>query len=180
MKRTRRMTLAVLFALLLSSGAALADDGGIHLEQAWARATPGGAKTGAIYLTVSNTGIASDTLTAASTPAADKAQLHQMTMANGVMEMRPVPALAIASGQSIVLDPASGYHIMLTGLKAPLKEGDKIPLTLTFEHAGTQQIMASVGKIGAMHAGDTSAMPGMSMPSGTGSRGMSTMPGMQH
>ena len=179
MRRTRRMTLAALLACMLGSGMALAEDGGIHIDQAWARATPGGTKTGAIYLTVSNTGNASDTLTAASTPSADKAQLHEMKIENGVMEMRPIPALAIAPGQSIVFEPSKGYHIMLTGLKAPLKEGDKVTLTLTFEHAGTQQITASIGKIGAMHAGDTSTMPGMSMPSGPG-RSMSNMPAMQH
>ena len=178
MKRIRRTLVAVL-ALMLGGGTALADESGIHLDQAWARATPGGAKTGAIYVTVSNTGTTPDTLTAASTPAADKAQLDQMTIANGVMEMRPIPALAIAPGQSIVMDPASGYHIMLTGLKGPLKEGDQVPLTLTFEHAGARQITASVAKIGAMHAGEMGAMPGMPMPSGTG-RGMSNMPSMQH
>jgi copper(I)-binding protein len=164
MRSAHHAMIAALLALMLGSGSARADNGGIHLEQAWARATPGGAKTGAIYLTVSNTGTTPDTLIAASTPTADKAELHQMKMDNGVMEMRPVPALPIAPGQSVVLEPASGYHIMLTGLKAPLKEGDKVPLILTFEHAGAQQITAAVAKIGAMHAGEMSAMPGMSMP----------------
>lgn len=161
---TGRAMIAAVLALMLGGGTARADDGGIRLDQAWARATPGSAKTGAIYLTVSNTGIAPDTLTAASTPAADKAELHHMKIENGVMEMRPVPALAIAPGQSVVLEPTTGYHIMLIGLKAPLKEGDKVPIILTFEHAGTQQITASVAKVGAMRAGDMSAMPGMSMP----------------
>jgi len=151
-------------ALALTANIALADDNNIHVDQAWARATPGSAKTGAIYLTVTNKGTTPDTLIAASTPAAEKAELHQMKMANGVMEMRPVPTLAIAPGESIVLDPKTGYHIMLVGLKGPLKEGDRVPLSLTFEHAGTQQTVATVAKIGAMHAGEMSAMPGMSMP----------------
>lgn len=159
--------IAVLLTWLLGASA-LADESGIHLTQAWARATPGAATTGAVYLTVSNSGTVADTLTAMATPAAEKAELHETKMANGVMEMRPVPALPIAPGQSITLDPASGYHIMLVGLKAPLREGDHLTLTLTFEHAGAQQVTAMVAKIGAMHAGDMSAMP--SMP----------MPGMQH
>src|ERR1700676_2268449 len=98
MNGTRYPMIAALLVLLLQSATALADDNGIHLDQAWARATPGGAKTGAIYLTVSNTGTTPDTLTAASTSAADTAELHQMKMDNGIMEMRPVPALAIAPG----------------------------------------------------------------------------------
>src|SRR5579863_5382312 len=139
MRGSFRSMMMALLAFALGTATALADDNNIRLDQAWARATPGSAKTGAIYLTVTNKGTAPDTLVAASTPAAEKAELHQMKMENGVMEMRPVPALAIAPGQSIVLDPKTGYHIMLVGLKAPLKEGDKVPLSLTFEHAGTQQ-----------------------------------------
>lgn len=162
-------------ALLLAAAPAFADASGIHIDQVWARATPGNAKTGAIYLTITNTGTTPDTLEgAASTPAAAHADLHEMKMENGVMEMRPVPSLTIAPGKSVVLAPG-GYHVMLTGIKAPLKEGQTVPLTLTFAHAGPQQVTASIAKVGAMHAGEmnssgSGAMPGMS--------DMSTMPGM--
>lgn len=173
-----RITIVALLALSATHGTGLADETGIHVDQAWARATPGGTKTGAVYLTLSNNGNAADKLIAASTPTAEKAQLHVTTVENGVMKMRPVPALDIAPGKPIVMDPMSGYHIMLTGLKAPLKEGDHVPLTLTFEHAGTQQVTASVAKVGAMHAGEkSSSMPGMSAP---GDDSHMSMPGMQH
>jgi hypothetical protein len=162
MNRVRYAAIVALLAALLGGRTALADDSGIQIDKAWARATPGAAKTGAIYLSVSNTGNAPDRLTAISTPAADKAELHEMKIENGIMEMRPVSALPIAPGQSLVLEP-SGYHIMLTGLKAPLKEGGKVQLTLTFEHAGSVPVTATIAKIGAMHAGEMSAMPGMSM-----------------
>lgn len=159
---------------LFMAGPAFADSSGIKVDQAWARATPGAAKTGAIYLTITNTGTTADTLEgAASTPAAAHADLHEMKMDNGVMEMRPVPSLTIDPGKSVVLAPG-GYHVMLTGLKAPLKEGQTVPLTLTFAHAGAQQVTASVAKVGAMHAGERSTPGGSSMP------GMSDMPGMQH
>jgi hypothetical protein len=161
---------------VLISAPAWADSSGIKIDQVWARATPGAAKTAAIYLTVTNTGTTPDTLEgAASTPAAEHADLHEEKMANGVMEMRPVKSLTIAPGKSVTLEP-NGYHIMLTGLKAPLKEGQSVKLTLTFEHAGTQQVTASVAKVGAMHAGETSggsAGAGMSYD-------MSSMPGMSH
>lgn len=165
-------------ALFLAAAPAFADSNGIQVTQAWGRATPGKVKTGAIYLTITNTGTTSDTLEGtASTPAAEHAELHQMKMDNGVMEMRPVPSLAIAPGQTLVVDPSTGYHLMLMGLKAPLKEGQTVPLTLTFAHAGAQQVTASIAKVGAMHAGDMSRQGGASMP---GMGNMSNMPGMQH
>jgi len=155
--------IAASLGLMLTASASCAADGGIRIDQAWARATPGGAKTGAIYLTLTNTGNAPDTLIAVNTDAADKAELHEMKMQNNIMEMRPIPAITIAPGQSVTLAP-NGYHIMLVGLKAPLKEGETVPLTLTFEHAGKQQAVASVTKLGAVRAGETSTMPGMSTP----------------
>lgn len=170
-------SILILAAAVLFAAPAWADaSGGIKVDQVWARATPGAAKTAAIYLTVTNTGTTPDTLEGtASTPVADHAGLHEEKTANGVMQMRPVTSLTIAPGQSVTLGP-SNYHFMLTGLKAPLKEGQTVPLTLTFEHAGKQQVTASVAKVGAMHAGETSGggtMPGMS-------HDMSSMPGMSH
>lgn len=178
MTRTMPIILmSLMLGLALGSGTARADNG-IRVDGAWARATPSGAKTGAIYLTITNTGTVPDTIQSASTPAADKAELHEMKMANGVMEMRPVPSLTIAPGKSLVLAPG-GYHLMLIGLKAPLKEGEMVPVTVTFAHAGAQQVMASVAKIGAAHAGDRStSSAGSAMPGGKSD--MSTMPGMQH
>ena len=171
MKRILAIAVMILFA-----APAWADSNGIKVDQVWARATPGNAKSGAIYLTVTNTGTTSDTLEGiASTPAAEHADLHEMKMANNVMEMRPVKSLTIDPGKSVVLQPG-GYHIMLTGLKGPLKEGQTVPLTLIFDHAGTQQVTASVAKVGAMHAGEMSGRgtaPGMS-------HDMSSMPGMSH
>ncbi|HWE74570.1 MAG TPA: copper chaperone PCu(A)C [Stellaceae bacterium] len=155
----------------------MADSSGIKVDRVWARATPGAAKTAAIYFTVTNSGTTPDTLEGtASTPAAEHAGLHEEKMVSGVMEMRPIESLTIAPGKSLTLEP-NGYHLMLTGLKAPLKEGQSVPLTLTFEHAGTRQVTASVAKVGAMHAGEPSGagngMPGMS-------NDMSSMPGMSH
>lgn len=162
-------------ALLLPSLAARAEDSGIRVDQVWARATPGGAKTGVMYLSVTNTGTAPDKLVGASTPVAAKAEVHESKSANGVMQMRPVSTLTIAPGKTVVLQP-DGYHLMLTGLKQPLKEGERVPLTLVFEHAGKRQVTAEVEKIGALRPSDGGAMPG-----GMGShQGMSSMPGMAH
>ena len=174
MKSKLVLPLAAAF-LSLAAGTAFADSG-IKLDQAWARATPGAVKTGAIYLTITNTSTTPDTLEAASTPAATTASLHQMKTVNGVMEMRPVKALTIAPGKSVVLAPG-GYHIMLEGLKAPLKEGQTVPLTLTFAHAGSEQVTAAIAKVGAMHAGEMSGSMGQA---GGGMAGMSSGSGMSN
>ena len=171
--------LALGAVLTLFAVPALAQSGGIQVAQVWARATPGGAKTAAIYMTITNTGTTPDTLDGtASTPAAAHALLHQEKMANGVMEMRPVKSLTIEPGKTVVLQPG-GYHLMLTGLTAPLKEGQTVPLTLTFAHAGQEQVTASVAKIGAMQPDDKSGMPKDHGAQGMG-HDMSSMPGMGH
>lgn len=169
-------SILALAAAVLVAAPAWADSNGIKVDQVWARATPGNAKSGAIYLTVTNTGTTPDTLEGVvSTPAAEHADLHEMKMSGNVMEMRPVKSLTIDPGKTVVLEP-SGYHIMLTGLKGPLKEGQTVPLTLTFDHAGAQQVTAAIAKVGAMHAGE---MSGAGAAQGT-DHDMSSMPGMSH
>lgn len=177
LKQTMMIAVA---ATLMAARAALADPNGIEISQAWARATPGQTKTGVIYLTITNHGTTPDTLEGeASSPAAAHADLHQMKMVNGVMEMRPVPSLTIDPGKTVVLEP-SNYHVMLTGLKAPLKEGQTVPLTLNFAHAGPQQVTVEVDKVGAMHAGDKSTAANHASPATSGMGAMPDMPGMSH
>lgn len=148
----------------LSAAAALAQGGDVVIKDVWARATPGGAQTAAVYATLESP--AGDRLTGASTPAAQKAELHQMTMHGNVMEMRPVAGLDLPPGQPVTLKPG-GYHLMLTGLAKPLVAGTSFPLTLDFAKAGARQLTVSVAGIGAMGPGAPSgspAMPGMTMP----------------
>lgn len=160
---TVRSTAIALFALAaMCSGQASAQQvkaGDLVIDHAWTRATPGGAQVGAGYLTIENRGVTTDKLIGASTPAAAKAEVHEMAMNNGVMTMRPVQGgLSIPPGQSITLAPG-GYHIMLMELKAPFKEGDKVPLTLQFEKAGTVDIMLDVQAIGAQQPGSMPMPP---------------------
>jgi periplasmic copper chaperone A len=133
------------------------DQSGIGLEHVWARATPGGATTGAVYFTVTSKG-SPDRLVGASTPAAATAEMHETTNDNGVMKMRPVRAVELDPGKPVTFKPG-GYHVMLMGLKSPLKAGDSFPLTLTFEHAPPVTVTATVE---AMGTGGAGAMPGMS------------------
>lgn len=113
----------------------------LRISHPVARATPPGAKTGAVFMTVDNASNEGDRLIRASTPIASAVAIHQMTVEDGVMKMRAVPSVEVRPGGRLELKP-NGYHLMLLDLKQPLKAGEKFPLLLTFEHAGT--VLASV------------------------------------
>jgi len=119
------------------------------VEQPWARATPAGAKTGAVYMTLDNKSGTADRPTGVSSDVADKLQIHEMKVENGVMKMREIAGgLSIPASGSVVLKPGS-YHVMLIGLKKPLTVGEKFPLTLTFEKAGNISVTVPVQAMGA-------------------------------
>jgi len=164
MRRFSAAFAAVLLTVLFA-GAALAQNGEVQITDAWARATPGGAQAAAAYVTLEAP--AGDRLTGVSTPAAHKADIHEMSMDNGVMKMRPVDGVDLPPGQKVTLKPG-GYHIMLTGLAKPLVEGQSFPLTLDFAKAGERQVTVAVQKVGAMgpggQMGGNAGMPGMNMP----------------
>ena len=119
----------------------------IEIAQPWARATPGRAQNGAVYLTIRAP--AGDRLVALSSPVAAAVELHESAMAGMVTKMRRLAGVAIPAGQSVAFAPG-GRHIMLVGLKAPLREGQSFSLTLTFAKAGPQTVTVAVGKVGAM------------------------------
>ena len=133
----------------------------VAAEGAWARATPAGAKVGAVYATL--TSPAADTLLGVSTPASRVAEVHEMTMDGGVMRMRELAGgLPLPAGQPVTLRPG-GLHIMLVDLAAPLKAGDTVQLRLSFAHSAPVEVTARVAAIGA--AGPPgSAAPAMKMP----------------
>jgi copper(I)-binding protein len=139
----------------------------VTVQDAWARATPPHASTAVVYMTL--TSPKPDKLIAASTPVAATAQLHLMEMDGNVMKMRSVPGgLDLPAGKPVTLGP-SGYHIMLEGLKQPLKQGQTVTLRLTFQTAAPVDVVADVQPIGAPAP---SAKPGAAAMSGT------SMPGM--
>ena len=163
-----RKAIAVLSGLVLMAGLAVsvarADDvkaGDLVISQGWSRATPNGAKIGSGYFTIENKGTTPDRLLAVSADISGKVELHQMAMNNGVMTMRPVgDGLTIDPGKTVKLAPG-GYHLMMFDLKSPLKQGDTLPITLTFEKAGKVNVSLAVGGIGAQ--GPDGASGGMNM-----------------
>ena len=123
--------------------------GDLVVTQAWSRATPAGAKVASGYLTIENKGTAPDRLLGGSSDAAAKVDVHEMATKDGVMTMRALEdGLAIAPGTTVKLTPG-GYHLMLSDMKKPLKQGDTVTVTLTFEKAGKKDVTFSVLAIGA-------------------------------
>ncbi len=122
---------------------------GVTVLHPWARATPSGAKVGAVFFEVKAAASRGDRLVGGKTKAAQRVEIHGHTMDNGVAKMRPVKGLEIPAGRSVVLQP-NGYHLMLMGLSSPLKEGDTLDVTLVFERSGEVKLEATVEPIGAM------------------------------
>ena len=148
----RLLAAFALFAFCTLAGPAAAGDirlGDLVVSEPWARATIGLAKAGAAYFTVTNNGMVADRLVAVDTSAAARSALHGHTMDGGVMRMRPVEAIELAPGAPVVLRPG-GLHVMLMGLKAPLKEGERFPLVLIFEKAGRLEVEVRIEGATAM------------------------------
>jgi copper(I)-binding protein len=126
--------------------------GDIAIAAPFARATP--VKVGGAFMLLKNNGKTDDKLIKAASPVAEHVELHEHVMDGGTMRMRPVEGgVPVPAGKMAELQPG-GYHVMLIGLKQPLKEGGHFPLTLTFEKAGTVTIEVPILKPGA-----TGAMP---------------------
>jgi copper(I)-binding protein len=165
----RTLAYVVCFAGLLAAPAR-ADEvkaGDLVVSQAWSRATPNGAKIGGGYLTIENKGAVADRLIGVSADVAGKVEVHEMAVNNGVMTMRPLDnGLAIEPGKTVKLAPG-GYHLMMFDLKSPLKQGDRLPVTLEFEKAGKVAVSLDVQGIGAPAPGAaSSAMELKKMPDG--------------
>ncbi len=110
--------------------------GNISITDPHARPTVPGQPGGAAYLTLENTGGSADRLVGVTSPVAQSAGIHTMRMDGNVMRMRETGELPLPPAAKVEMKPGMGYHIMLDGLKQPLKEGVTFPMTLTFEKAG--------------------------------------------
>lgn len=137
MKFLARTSLILAFLLVAAKGA-LASDLMIVNMQAPASLTPN-AGSGAIYLTIENHGAEPDRLVGMVTPSASMAMLHEMKIEGDVMKMRALTSLDVPAGATVELKPGAS-HIMLMGMKAPLKAGNSIQLELTFEKSGVLKV----------------------------------------
>lgn len=132
--------------------------GEITVEQAWARLTPGGAKTGAIYLTLHNKSANDDLLLAVDSAAAQTTALHESKIEGDIAKMVPVPGgLNLPSHGEIVMQPG-GIHIMITGFSGVLSPGNLLPVEMIFRDAGVLEFEVPVLPFGSgdpatVHAG---------------------------
>ncbi len=136
--------------ILLSSSVVCAHDfklGDLTIDHPYATPTVATQSTGAVYIrNLRNRGTSPDRLLEAQTPASARVGLHRMQMQGDVMRMREVSAIELPAKSNLQMGHAStdGYHLMLEGLKAPLKDGDSFPLTLRFEKAGEKTVQIHV------------------------------------
>jgi hypothetical protein len=156
------IVLAACVALSLSHGAtafAQTQHGGhgmaaqerkIAVEGAWARASVG--RNGAAFVTLVNRSDTDDRLVAAKSDVSPRAELHTHLMDGNVMRMRPVDAIPVPAGETVMLKPG-GLHVMFIGLNKKLVEGESFPLTLVFEKAGEIEVTVPIMKVGSMGHG---------------------------
>lgn len=140
----------VVLALALVAPTALAHEysqGPVRVDHPWSRPTPPGTPMGVGYMSISNSGSSDITLMGAATPRAGRVSIHETSMHDGVMRMAPVKGgLPIPAGTSVELKPHS-FHLMLEKLTSPLREGENIPLTLSFEGAEDLQVDLNVAPL---------------------------------
>lgn len=105
----------------------------VIVKNAWARATAPGQATAGVYLEIVSNADAA--LVAAASPLAKSAEIHAMRTEGGVMKMRPVPKIELPAQKTVKLAPGV-LHVMLVGIKQPLREKEKVPLELTIEGSG--------------------------------------------
>ena len=149
MTNRRHLCFATILAAALSSNAWAhgVKAGDLAIDHPYATPTRPGLATAAVYFrAIKNNGTEPDRLLSARTPAAATVELHRMEMDGDVMRMRAVPAVELPAKTEVRLRHGTpdGHHLMLLGLKAPLKDGDRFPVTLTFQRAGEREVMVWV------------------------------------
>ena len=144
----KKILLAAAVAAVFAISAARADShgAGVTITEPFARASAGNVRNGAAFMTLSSGG--GDVLLRAASDVARRTELHTVKMEDGVMRMRPVPDIALPRMEKVMLKPG-GLHVMFMGLKAPLKQGENIDITLTFEKAGDVTVSVPVRGPGA-------------------------------
>ena len=143
-----------LLLLILSLPAKSDQAGSIHVLSPWSRALPATSPNGAVYLTVTNHSQQSERLVGVLSPIADRAELHTHRLEGGMMKMRRIESVALPPHETVSFVPG-GNHIMLIGLKQPLKQGNQFPIVLQFEQAEDIILDVIVKAIGAASASHT-------------------------
>ena len=127
----------------------------VSVTDPWVRGTVAGQKATGAFMQLKSP--ADTALVDAASPVAKIVEIHEMKMEGGMMKMRAVDKLPLPAGKAVELKPG-GYHVMLMDLVQPLKEGDTVPLKLTFEDkAGKKQTVEVKAQVKALTAGSAPA-----------------------
>ena len=129
----KRIALTLILLSTVTGEALAAAKNPIVISQAQARASVGKMPNSAAFLQIENRGKNDDALLSASSPAAERVEIHSMNREGDVMKMRAVDSLVIKAGEKIAMQSGHGYHLMLMGLTRPLKAGEKLPIDLEVE-----------------------------------------------
>ena len=136
--------------LALAAPAHNHEKGHIQVRHAWSRATPPGATVGVGYMEIRNRSAQPDKLIYAATPMAETVEFHVTQREGDIMKMRQVKVFELRSRERFVMRPGAS-HLMLVELLRPLKQGERIPMTLRFERAGELEIELEVQETGSRH-----------------------------
>lgn len=137
--------LALAMATLSIPAVAAGTADNITVVDPYVRMAPPGAMATAAFMVLKNSGGKDAKLVKAESGVAKVTELHTHLNEGGVMKMRQVPAIDIKAKGEAALQPG-GLHVMMIDLKAPLKDGDKVAITLGFEDGSSKQIEAPVMK----------------------------------
>ena len=129
--------------LMVSLGALAGAADSVTVQDPYVRLAPPNAPATGAFMVIRNGGDKDVKVVSASNPASKVTELHTHLNEGGVMKMRPVPAIEVKAKGEAVLKPG-GLHVMLIDLKAPMKEGDVVPITLGFDDGSSKQVDAKV------------------------------------
>ena len=141
--------------IVAAAGLALTESASaqVTVTDPWVRGTVAGQKATGAYMQLKSPADAA--LVAVASPVAKIVEIHEMKMEGGMMKMSAIDKLALPGGKSVELKPGS-YHVMLMDLVQPLKEGETVPLRLTFEDkAGKKQTLEVKAQVKALTTGGT-------------------------
>lgn len=129
--------------LLFSAGVLAGAADNVAVQDPYVRLAPPNAPATGAFMVIKNNGDKDIKVVKAANPVSKVTELHTHLNEGGVMKMRPVQAIDIKAKGEAVLKPG-GLHVMLIDLKAPMKEGDVVPITLTFDDGSSKQVDAKV------------------------------------
>lgn len=133
----------LLASLMFSAGALAAAADNVTVHEPYVRLAPPNAPATGAFMVIKNNGDKDVKVLKADNPASKVTELHTHLNEGGVMKMRPVAAIDIKAKGEAILQPG-GLHVMLINMNAPLKEGDSVPITLTFDDGSSKKVDAKV------------------------------------